>query len=188
MLHGCWAQKQPEHIDEYIANYKRLAEEANVVVLLPISQEHSWDFIVSQLTRHTDLDFIQACLNEVRSRMAIDDRRIAIMGYSDGASFGLSIALHNPDIFQAAMLWATGFCVQPQEGAVMPGRPRLFMWHGTEDQVFDFKSQALPLWQRLADSGWSVQGHAEEGGRHKGPSVDSDFMKACLHFWSSTPT
>ena len=50
----------------------------------------------------------------------MDDQRIAVLGFSDGASMGLSLALNNHSIFQAAMVWAAR--VFPAAACGGPGR------------------------------------------------------------------
>jgi predicted esterase len=193
VLHGCWANKQLDDVADYLAQYERLAEEAGVLVLVPISREHTWDFIFSGGAGREDLCFLELAINEARQRRCVDDRRLALLGLSDGASFALSLAVSNPDIFQAAMVWAAGFC-RPGPGGRSPppapaaGSPRLFMWHGVEDGVFDFAKIAVPLRDSLLNAGYSVRFYAEEKGRHQAPGVSSPFMAECLDFWCSLPS
>ena len=64
--------------------------------LFPEALQHTWDFIHSKRTQRRDFDFLEECLSEVRRRFSIDERRIALLGISDGGSVALTLATHNP--------------------------------------------------------------------------------------------
>lgn len=175
------------------ARYKDLAAQAGAAVLVPFALAHTWDFIhtqgFTQGGERGDVAFLSFSMNQARRLCRVDDSRVALLGYSDGASFGLSLALHNPDVFQAAMVWAAGFFAPPpgppparppERGA---RRPRLLLWHGTEDAVFDYRTVSLPLRERLLRSGYALDYRAEEGGRHVCPEPPSSFCEESLGFW-----
>ena len=67
----------------------------------------------------------------VFDRCDVDSRRLAIGGFSDGATYGLSIGLANGDLFTHILACSPGFIMQP--GATR-GRPRIFISHGKADQ------------------------------------------------------
>merc|ERR1712137_1290631 len=100
-------------------------------------------------------DFIETVVNEVRRLYDIDDSRISIMGVSDGASLGLSIAMHNPSVFQSALVQATGFFVEPR-GSSCPCKPTVFMEYGAQDKLFNLQTVALPNRDRLCKAGYDV--------------------------------
>ena len=49
-------------------------------------------------------------------------------------SLALSLAVHNPAVFQAAISASAGFCVSPP--AASAASPKLFMMHGSSDGMF----------------------------------------------------
>lgn len=61
----------------------------------------------------------------------VDPSRVAIGGFSDGASYALSLGLGNGDLFRHIIAFSPGFAVPPRQ----LGSPRIFMSHGTKDRV-----------------------------------------------------
>ena len=85
---------------------------------VPESLGPTWDYLL--LCQRRDLDFLAFAMSETRRRVAVDDRRMAVMGMSDGASLALSLALRNPAIFRTALLQAAGFYHEPKKEALKP--------------------------------------------------------------------
>ena len=56
---------------------------------------------------------------------------VTVCGFSDGASYALSIGLANGDLFGHVLAWSPGFVAPPE----FVGRPRVFVSHGTDDRV-----------------------------------------------------
>ena len=104
-----------------------------------------------------------------------------MIGYSDGASYALSLALSSPGFFDAALCWAAGFVVMDRR-AVGQGsrRTRIYLEYGTHDELFGFKEVALPMRERLETAGYSVEFSVDEGGRHW-PS--GDFQPQALDWY-----
>jgi phospholipase/carboxylesterase len=178
VLHGAGRQ------DEALAKaYRDEAEKRQALFLIPRSALPTWDLIASG-ERH-DLDFLEYAFELIYRRYPVDFERQALIGYSDGASYGLSIALSNPRIFRAVMAWAAGFVVVDDTfvSAEDP-RPAILMEHGTHDQVFPFQAIALPLRARLEAAGYKVHFRVDEGGRHF-PS--GDFQPEALDWFFSDP-
>mmetsp|Transcript_63856 Transcript_63856/g.118712 ORF Transcript_63856/g.118712 Transcript_63856/m.118712 type:complete len:309 (-) Transcript_63856:28-954(-) len=187
VLHGRRPQQvSEEENEEYAGRYRQVADQAEAIVLMPLSADDTWDFLINEGTTRLDLDFISHALNEVRRTWIVDDARIAILGLSDGASYGLSLAVNNHDVFQAAFLWACGFVFPTPPPRLLSGsrgRPKILWWHGTQDQVFNFEKLALPLQASLVRAGYDVTFLPEEGGRHRAPEPPSLFIDTCCDFW-----
>jgi phospholipase/carboxylesterase len=140
-------------------------EKRQALFLIPRSYHPTWDLIAGGGRR--DLDFLEYAYDLVYRRYPVDMERQAILGYSDGASYGLSIGLSNPQIFRAVMAWAAGFVAfdfsaQPDDAR----RPDLLLEYGTHDQIFPFEQIALPMRAHLEATGYSVEFRVDEGGRH----------------------
>jgi predicted esterase len=74
--------------------------------------------------------------------------RMMIGGFSDGASYALSIGLTNGDLFDAVLAFSPGFAAP----LVAHGKPRVFVSHGTDDRVLPIDScsrQLVPALQAL---------------------------------------
>jgi phospholipase/carboxylesterase len=125
MLHG--AGGNADHGLGILAPY---AEHANVIVLAPESRKTSWD-IISDAQYGPDVQFIDECLRIVFSRYQIDAGRIALGGFSDGASYALSLGLSNGELFPKLLAFSPGF-MAPVE---IQNNPFIFISHGRRDEV-----------------------------------------------------
>jgi predicted esterase len=85
------------------------AEEAGVAVLAPDSRDGTWDGIRGQYGR--DIVFLNRALERVFATVAVDAARIAVGGFSDGASYALSLGLINGDLFRRVVAFSPGFVI-----------------------------------------------------------------------------
>jgi phospholipase/carboxylesterase len=67
----------------------------------------------------------------VFGQFAIDPRRIALGGFSDGASYALSLGLSNGGLFQTILAFSPGFMAP----VGIEDQPGVFISHGTADEV-----------------------------------------------------
>ena len=125
MLHG--AGGNAEHGMDLLRGY---ADHAGLILLAPESRKSSWD-IISEARYGPDVRFIDSCLAEVFRQFAVDPRRIALGGFSDGASYALSLGLSNGGLFQTILAFSPGFMAPVR----IEDRPRIFISHGTADEV-----------------------------------------------------
>ena len=177
VLHGAgknrfWDLK--ESVDSWAAR----AEAHGMAVLFPEALQHTWDFIHSKRTQRRDFDFLEECLSELRRRFSIDERRIALLGISDGGSVALTLATHNPKLFQAALSVSAGFCSSPPS-ATKSG-PKLFMLHGSHDSMFQLSRIGLPLRDKMKQLGYDVEHRVGEGHGHVPPGWQEEFLPAWL--------
>jgi predicted esterase len=105
------------------------AEDAGVAVLAPDSRDATWDGIRGGFG--PDVTFIDRALARVFERVPIDSERIAVGGFSDGATYALSLGLVNGDLFRRVVAFSPGFIV----GGTPQGKPQFFVSHGRADQI-----------------------------------------------------
>jgi len=91
MFHG--AGGFPEKVLPFIEEH---AERDKFLILAPHSMYPTWDIVVGG--SGPDLERLQEALTEVTSRYRIDRDHLAFAGFSDGASYALSIGVTNGDI------------------------------------------------------------------------------------------
>jgi predicted esterase len=178
VLHGAGRQ------DEALAKaFRDEPEKRQALFLIPRSLDPTWD-LVSSPVRH-DMEFLEYAYDLIWRRYAIDPARQALLGYSDGASYALSVGLSNPRLFAAVMGWAAGFKVIDPGALERPEpRPRVLLEYGTHDQLFPFDKIALPMRADLERLGYDVTFRVDEGGRHWPPS---DFQPEALDWFFSGP-
>jgi phospholipase/carboxylesterase len=166
ILHGAG-----RHDQALAKSYLAEANRRKAFFLIPRSVEPTWDLIAG--TERHDLDFLEYAYDLIYRRYPIDPLQQCLIGYSDGASYGLSTGLSNAGMFNALMVWAAGFLVLDpptaealrNEGAPA-SKPRIYLEYGTHDQLFDFQTVALPMKENLERSGYDVTFSVDEGGRH----------------------
>src|SRR5215212_2416536 len=112
-----------------ISHFLHLAETAGVVLLAPESRGRTWDVLVDGYG--PDVEFIDRALELTFERLALDTRRLAITGFSDGASYALSLGLTNGDLFTHLIAFSPGFMAPAQRRS----KPPVFVSHGTRDRV-----------------------------------------------------
>ena len=127
-----------------------LAEELGVVALLPESRGSTWDGVGGSFG--PDVAFIDEALRYTFQRVAVNPARIALGGFSDGASYALSLGLANGDLFTHLIAFSPGF-ITP---APPSGRPPIFLSHGTGDQVLDIDITSRLIVPRLRSAGYTV--------------------------------
>jgi predicted esterase len=104
-------------------------EEAGVAVLVPNAYDHTWDAIRGSFGR--DVQYLNRALEQVFEMLPIDITRIVIGGFSDGASYAISLGLLNGDLFKGVMAFSPGFFI---EGSWV-GKPSVFISHGKQDPI-----------------------------------------------------
>jgi phospholipase/carboxylesterase len=60
-----------------------------------------------------DVDYINRSLQHVFERYTVDPNRLGIAGFSDGASYALSLGLPNGDLFSHIIAFSPGFMRPP---------------------------------------------------------------------------
>jgi predicted esterase len=145
-LHGATGDEQ-----QGIRRLRTLADEFGFLVLSPASGEGTWDAIRSGYG--PDVRFIDQALTKVFARRRVDARKIAVCGFSDGASYALGLGISNGDLFGGVMAFSPGF-VPP--GGERSGTPRIFISHGTRDQILPIETCSRRLVPQLKQSGYDV--------------------------------
>ena len=160
MLHGAGGTAEGG-----IAPLLPLADAAGLILLAPQSRGRTWDVILGGYGR--DVAFIDRALADAFSRYAIDAERVVVAGFSDGASYALSLGLTNGDLFSHIAAFAPGFMAP----AAQHGSPRIFVTHGTHDQVLPIERCSRRIVPQLQRAGYDVQYHEFEGGHTVPPSL-----------------
>lgn len=142
-----------------------LADELGVIILAPDSRGQTWDAIRGQTG--PDVDFIDAALKSVFASLRVDPRRLALGGFSDGASYALSLGFANGDLFTHVMALSPGFIPDnPRRG-----KPRVFISHGTEDRVLPINATSRVIAPELKAEGYDLAYREFEGPHRVLPEI-----------------
>jgi phospholipase/carboxylesterase len=139
------------------------ADAAGVAVLAPDSRDSSWDAIREGFG--ADVAFLDRALDRVFETVSIDPARIAIGGFSDGATYALSLGLINGDLFPRVVAFSPGFVVD----GTAHGQPAFYISHGTADPILPIDQSSRIIVARLRSRGYAVT-FREFDGRHEVPA------------------
>lgn len=155
----------------------------DALFLVPRSLHPTWDLLACD--ERPDLDFLEWSYDLIYRRYPVDPARQALLGYSDGASYALSVGLSNPHVFRAVMAWAAGFvALDDRQLGPADRKPEVLLEYGTHDELFPFERVALPMRANLEQLGYRVEFRVDEGGRHW-PS--GSFQSEALDWFFSEP-
>lgn len=143
------------------------ADEAGLVLLAPDSRDwRDWDIF---FPGHfgPDVRFIDRALEQTFDRLAADARRLAVMGFSDGASYALSLGLTNGDLFTHVAAFAPGLLAP----AAYRGEPSIFVAHGMDDEVLAIDKTSRRLVPRLERKGYAGRYVEFDGGHGVTPEI-----------------
>lgn len=142
-----------------------LVDDAGLILLAPGSRGRTWDVILHGFG--PDIAVINRALRIVFERCAVDPRRMGIAGFSDGASYALSLGITNGDHFPQVLAFSPGF-MDPGEPM---GTPRFFIAHGTEDQVLRIERTSRRIVPTLRQIGYDVRYEEFDGGHTVPPRI-----------------
>jgi predicted esterase len=160
MLHGSGGQ--PE---QGVGLLEPFATESGIVVVAPASSDYTWDGVLHLPGR--DAERIDRALEWVFERHAVDSRRLAVGGFSDGASYALSLGVDNGDLFSHVLALSPGFAAP----SAPRGAARFFISHGTRDTVLPIAHCSRRIVPALRRANLEVEYHEFAGGHEIPPDV-----------------
>ncbi|HEX8685019.1 MAG TPA: hypothetical protein VF654_00920, partial [Pyrinomonadaceae bacterium] len=138
------------------------ADKTGTILLAPDSRAQTWDVIAGGYG--PDVEYIDRALGQTFARYAVDPAHVAVGGFSDGASYALSLGATNGDLFTHVVAFSPGFMAP----ASQHGSPALFISHGTKDRVLPIDSCSRRIVPRVKRAGYSVL-YREFDGPHTVP-------------------
>lgn len=161
--------------EQSLAMVEDVAARHRLLVLATTSSGSTWDLIRGGAG--PDAAALDAALGEVLARCPVD--RVAFAGFSDGASYALSLGLANGDLAPTILAFSPGFAAPPRQ----VGDPRVFISHGTADAVLPVERCGRRLARVLGDAGYTVR-YEEFDGPHV---VPPDLVDAAVEWWLGAP-
>jgi predicted esterase len=165
LLHGAGGSAKPA-----LAPFRPFADDAGLILLAIDSRRQTWDVI--QGGYGPDVEFLDRALDLTFAACAVDPDRVAIQGFSDGASYALSVGVGNGDLFTHIIAFSPGFLAPARQ----QGMPKIFISHGIEDVVLSIDKTSRRIVPQLQAAGYDVV-YREYDGPH---SVPDDVVKAAV--------
>lgn len=135
-----------------------LADSVGAALLAPDSRGFTWDAVRGDFG--PDVRSIDAALTEVFTHVDVDPARLALGGFSDGASYALSLGIPNGGLFTHLMAFSPGFIRAPTRA----GRPLIFITHGTSDPILPIDRTSRVFVPALRSEGYDVTYREFDGG------------------------
>src|SRR3954468_13065646 len=159
----------------HVSPLASVADEVGLVLLAPQAHALTWDVMRGGFG--PDVARLDAQLVEVFATCRIDAAHIALGGFSDGASYAVSLGLGNGDLVTHVLAFSPGFAAP----ATWRGRPRLFVTHGTADAVLPIDRCSRVVVPRLRREGYDVVYIEFEGGHEVPAAVARRSVEWLLH-------
>ncbi len=160
MLHGATGSARGA-----LRPFRELADDAGLVLLAPDSRGSTWDAIRGDYG--PDIAFIDRALAWVFERVAVDPARLTIEGFSDGATYAIGVGLTNGDLFHRVIAFSPGFILPVDAHA----RPRVFISHGTRDQILPIDQCSRRIVPLLERERYEVEYHEFDGPHAVPPNI-----------------
>ena len=142
----------------YMDNFQPIADELGLIILAPEATSRTWDLILGGFG--PDVAFINRALHTAFRTVHVDPNRIFTSGFSDGASYSLSLGLTNGDFFTRIGAYSPGFI----QVAAQRGQPSFFITHGNMDAVLPVESSRYIV-EQLQSANYEVE-YREFDGPH----------------------
>ena len=136
-----------------------------LVLIAPASKGQTWSILRSE--QDLDLQSVNLALAEAYERCTIDRRRIAVGGFSDGATYALTLGVSNGDLFPAVISFSPGGIVAGEQR----GAPRFFVSHGTQDSVLPIGRAGDAVVRNLRQAGYPVTYRRFQGDHGVPPAI-----------------
>lgn len=164
LLHGAGG-----HAHDALRILLHLADQAGLILVAPASNASTWDIIARR--RHgPDLALVDRTLEYVFTHYAVDPARIGIGGFSDGASYALTLGLANGTLFTHVLAFSPGF-IGPIE---QQGMPEVFVSHGNADRVLAIDGCGRKIANELRAAGYPLLYREFQGGHEIPPDIAED--------------
>jgi phospholipase/carboxylesterase len=160
LLHGAGG-----HASHGLALLQPFADASGLLLLAPESRRGTWDVILDAYG--PDVVFIDRALVQTFQQYAVDPAHVAVGGFSDGASYALSLGLTNGDLFTHVIAFSLGFMAPTRQ----QGSPRLFIAHGTHDPVLPIERCSRRIVPQLRRAGYDVRYHEFDGPHTIPPAI-----------------
>lgn len=132
---------------DVLDSFRADADANGIILVIPQSKGPTWDMIVDLQSRlgaemnvqpryGKDLKALDQSLADLFTKVAVDPARVGIMGFSDGATYSVSVGTANPQLFRTVIAFSPG----PAFPTKFDPTQRVFISHAEEDPVLPFST------------------------------------------------
>lgn len=166
-LHGAG-----RNVSDPLALLAPYAEAQGFLLVAVNATDYSWDGVIDRYG--ADVRIIDTALERAFARVNVAVARVAVQGFSDGASYALGLGVANGDLFGRIIANSPGFL--RESDTTRTGHPEVFISHGRQDGVLPIESTSRQLVPRLQADGYQVLYQEFDGGH----TIPPDVMQAAV--------
>jgi phospholipase/carboxylesterase len=160
MLHG-----ESQNSFAALSLFQPYADAAGLVLLAIDSAQTTWDVLLNG-SYGPDVQFLNAALTAIFKIVNVDATRIAVEGFSDGASYALALGHANGNFFSHVIAFSAGLL----PGTTPVGRSKYFLAQGTGDLTFSVEGSGDLINANLIAAGYTVD-YVRFTGGHEVPDA-----------------
>lgn len=141
--------------------------ETRGAILLSVQSERQTWAVRKPSSKEADVANIRAAIEKLSATASVDPKRISVMGFSDGASYALSVGMAYPDLFRSIVAFSPGYAFSPKR---LYTDQRIFIAHGRRDRVLT-ADNARQIVKGLEAAGFDPEVHWFNGGHQIDPQL-----------------
>ena len=157
----------------FLGQFKHDADRRGAILLSVQSSERTWAQRKPS-DGEADVANIKAAIAELTAEAPIDRGRTTVMGFSDGASYALSIGMAYPGLFRTIVAFSPGYAFAPSN---IDTEQRIFIAHSRRDPILP-AANVRDMIKGLESAGYSPEVHWFNGGHE----IDPQLKNAALDF------
>jgi predicted esterase len=160
--------------EQFMTMMTPTADRWGFMLVAPKAERITWDMIYRGMNEQSrsrvishgkprfgkDIAGIDAALKTVFATAPVDPKHVVLLGFSDGATYALSVGLANPQLFTTVVSLSPGFVVFPDQ--VSKGQ-KVFVAHGTSDERLAFSNARDGIVAPMQKAGMQVRFRPFEG-------------------------
>ncbi|MBW7932475.1 MAG: phospholipase [Gemmatimonadaceae bacterium] len=170
LLHGAGGVSS-----SFILPWMPIADTTGQILLAVDSRRVTWDG-VGDGKFGPDIAFLNQALTDTFSKYAVSASRVAVAGFSDGATMSLAVGLANGDLFSKVIALSPGGLI----GREHRGKPAFYLAHGSLDPVINLRVTRDEIVPKLEKDGYVVT-YREFAGGH----VIQDDLRTEAMVWAA---
>ena len=157
----------------FLDQFKHDADRRGAILLSVQSSGRTW---AQRKPRDDEADVanIEAAIAELTAKAPIDEGRTTVMGFSDGASYALSIGMAYPGLFRTIVAFSPGYAFAPSD---IDTQQRIFIAHSRRDPILP-AANVRDMIKGLESAGYSPEVRWFNGGHE----IDPQLKNAALDF------
>jgi predicted esterase len=165
----------------FLQKMEPVADRLGMILVAPHSSGGTWDLIENlqmdvEPWHGADARRLDQSLADLFSKVAVDPTHVVLLGFSDGASYALSLGLSNAKLFTAVVALSPGM-LSPQSR--IDRQQQVFIAHGRSDRVLSFEN-AQDMAEALRRTGGNVRFRPFEGGHQIDPASLTEALEWTL--------